>query len=372
MRTSRAAVAATFLVVLTILLMLVVPVRAASPSPDAIRIAVVSSYLSGEVQLSGVDWVIEQQGWLRGELAKRNIKLEWVPAPHASVGPTINEAFANKQIQFASYSDLPSIILNGSGGAQTSLLVPGNPGDSFLVVPANSTAKSIDDLKGKRLAIHKGRPWEIPLLRLLDSKGLSYNDFQIYNINPDAGATAVATGAIDGMVTVSAYALEEKGVAKIIWSTKEAPLDWKSWGGFWGARNFLKDQPELAQLVVTAYVKAAHWASQEENRDTIIKLGTRNGTVESIVRRTYDDPTLSWHDRWSPLFAPALKTHYRDAIAYAREKKIIRRDVDVDALLDPRLVQTALNELGLQTYWTQSKGGARAAEAAPHAAEAAK
>jgi len=37
----------------------------------------------------------------------------------------INEAFANRAIQFASYSDLPSIILNGSGApVRTVMLVP--------------------------------------------------------------------------------------------------------------------------------------------------------------------------------------------------------------------------------------------------------
>jgi sulfonate transport system substrate-binding protein len=332
---------------------------------QTIKLAVVSSYTDGQVRLSGVDYAIEKQGWLRQELEKRGARLEWFPAPNAAVGPIVNEAFANHQIQFAGYSDLPSIILNASGtSGKTKLLVPGNPSESYLMVPAGSTARSIEDLKGKRLAIHRGRPWELPLLRLLDSKGLTYDDFQVYNINPEAGSAAVATGGVDALFSISPFSLEERGVAKIIWSTADQPLHWKSWGGFYGSRRFLEQQPELAQLVVTAYVRAAHWISQPENKEEIILLGTRNGTPEHIVRRTYDETNVSWKDRWSPLFPPEIYTHYRDATAFARKHGIISGDIDVDEFLDDSLVKVALNDLALTQYWTNTKVGPAAATVA--------
>ena len=232
-------------------------------------------------------------------------------------------------------------------------MAPWPPNDSYLVVPAASTAKTIEDLKGKRLAVHVGRPWELPLLRLLDSKGLSYRDFQLYNINLDAGSSAVATGAVDALITSTPFNLEDKGVAKIIWSTRDAPLSWKSWGGVWADREFASKYPDLTQLVVTAYIKAAYWASQPENKETIIKLGTRDGNSEAVARRTYEESGLSWHDRWSPHYPPALYEHYRLDIAYAKDKGIIRYPIDPAALLDHRFVDTALKDLKLDGYWTK-------------------
>lgn len=337
---------------------------AKDPRGSTLKIAVVSSYVGKKVRLTGVDYVIDKQGWLKAELEKRGVKLEWFPAPNAAVGPIVNEAFASKQIQFAGYSDLPSIILNASGAREkTKLVVPGNPSESYLVVPPNSTARTIEDLKGKRLAIHRGRPWELPLLRLLESKGLSYADFQVYNINPEAGAAAVATGAVDGLFTISAFNLEAKKVAKIIWSTADQPLSWKSWGGFWVARSYLQEQAEIAQLVVTAYVKAAQWVSLEENKDEIVRLGTLNGTPEAIVRRTYDESNISWKERWSPLFPPELYEHYREATAFARKNKIIQGDIDVDELLDQSLVTRALSDLNLTGYWVAGAKGTQASNA---------
>jgi sulfonate transport system substrate-binding protein len=339
---------------------------------STLKIAVVSSYINKKIRLTGTDYVVEKQGWLREELKKRGVTLEWFPAPNAAVGPIVNEAFANHSIQFAGYSDLPSIILNASPTTgKTKLVIPGNPSDSYLLVPPGSTAKSIEDLKGKRLAIHRGRPWELPLLRLLESKGLSYDDFQIFNINPEAGAAAVATGGVDALFTISAFALEDKGVAKIIWSTADQPLSWKSWGGTWASRRYLEEQPEIAQLVVDASIKAAHWISHDENKEEIIKLGTLNGTPERIVRRTYDATNISWKDRWSPLFPPELYQHYREATAFARKYKIITGDIDVDVLLDQSLVKKSLKTLGLESYWTAAKTGTQTDTQTPASATSA-
>ena len=325
---------------------------------DTIKISGVVTYANGKIQLSSLDYAVEKEGWLRGELEKRGVKLEWYPVSGTATGPLTNEAFANHIIQFASYGDLPSIILNSNGaGETTQLLVPTSPEDAYLLVPKDSTAKSIDDLKGKRIAIHKGRPWELSLLRLLDSKGLTYGDFQVYNIDPQAGAAALASGGVDGLCTLSAYGLEDKGFAKIIWSTKEAPHDWKVGIGIWGATVFIKQQPELTQLVVTAYVRAALWASQDANKDELIKARTQTGASESQIRRSYEDPSLSWHDRWSPLFTPEVYNHYKVDIGYSFDKKITRRAIDVNELLNPTFVNQALSDLKLQAYWPEAKAG---------------
>lgn len=335
-------------------LLLLAPPPAQADPQNVVKIATTAAYANGKIVLPRLDYVVDQQGWLRTELAKHGYALSWYPVSTAATGPLINEAFANHLIQFGEYSDLPSIILNGSSPSlRTQLVVPWPPNDSYLVVPASSQAASIDDLKGKRLAVHEGRPWELPLLRLLDSKGLSYRDFQLYNINLEAGTTAVATGGVDALITSTPFNIVDKGVAKIIWSTEDSPLSWKSWGGLWADRAFTTAHPELTQLVVTAYVKAAQWASKDGNRDTIIGLQTRDGTSLRAATWYYDQTHLSWHDRWSPHFPPELYEHYRVDIGYATSKQIIRYPIDVDALLDPHFVTTALRDLDLQNYWVK-------------------
>jgi sulfonate transport system substrate-binding protein len=330
-----------------------------APPPKKLRIASVAYFQGDKVVYQGASAIVAEQGWLARELRARGVELEWFPAPHSNVGPVVNEAFANGSIDFAAYGDLPAIIVN-AGGVSIRVVVPNGRGqETFLVVPADSTARSIEDLKGKRVAIHRGRPWELPFSRLLQSRGLTYRDFRLYNINPPAGAAAIAAGGVDALYTLSdAYLLEDKGVGRIIWSTKEAPPDWRMRAELWGASAFLDTRPELSQLVATAYVKAAHWSAQEENRDELVRINARSGTPESVIVREYDDDQVPWRERWSPQFAGYVEEHYRNAVDYAVENRLIRRRVDYGDLVDTRFVPAALRELGLEEYWDVAAGAA--------------
>lgn len=321
--------------------------------PRAIRIAGGASSENGKLRLGGLAHVVDDQGWLAAQLRDRGVALEWFATAHAATGPMINEGFANGSVDFAGYGDLPATILN-AGGVDTRLVMPHGlgSGEGYLVVPTGSTARSITDLKGQRLAIHRGRPWEMPLLRLLQQHGLKYSDFKLFNINPEAGMAAIAAQKMDAMfTTTSAFLLEDRGVGRIIWSTKEADLDWKTRTDFFVARRFLDRWPELTQVVVSAYVRAAHWASRIENQEALIQIGANNGTPESVVRRSYADARVPWRDRWSPLFNDVVAHHYRRTVDFALENRMIARPVNVDALLERRFVQAALGELRLSGWW---------------------
>jgi sulfonate transport system substrate-binding protein len=328
----------------------------AAPAPKAIRIAGGASFRDGKARYTSYSAVIAEQGELARDLGKRGIALEWFTTSHAATGPMINEAFANGTVDFAGYGDLPSAILNAGGVETRVVMAHGLAGtDSFLVVPANSPARSIDDLKGKRLAVHRGRPWELPLLRLLDSRGLGYEDFKLFNINPQAGMSALAAGHVEGLFTMTdAYLLEDKKVGRILWSTKEAPLDWKMRTDFFAARSFIEQHPDLTQIVVNAYVKAAHWASREENKEAMIKIETASGKPESVVRRSQERDGVTWKDRWSPLFSDVMVQHYRKTLDFALAQKLIRHPVPLAPLFDRRFVTTALTQLQLESYWPRT------------------
>lgn len=326
------------------------PVAAAQPRE--VRIATVAYNTGGKVGYNGSAGIVDQQGWLRAELEKQGVKLVWVPVPVQSVGASVNEAFANHSIDFAGYGDLPSIILN-AGGVETRVVVPGGRGNNvYLVVPAGSSARTLNDLKGKRIALHRGRPWEITFARLAASQGLKLSDFRIANLNPGAGAAALAAGDVDAFVTLSdAFQLVDRKVGRIIWSTKNKDQDWKMRAELWGDKTFIERHPDITQLVATAYVKAAQWSSQESNFDEQIAIAVRSGQSESAVRREYTDDAVPWKQRWSPLLSDLVLDHYQNAIAYSRQTGLIRSDLDAKRLFETRFLNAALKELGLQDHW---------------------
>ena len=322
--------------------------------PDTVRIAAVArSAAGGNTQFAGSSALVASQGWLAAELAKLGVKLAWVPVTTNSVAVQVNEAFANKSIDFAQYGDLPSIIANASG-LQTRLVVPGGSlNNTYLVVPYDSPVRSLKDLKGKKIALHRGRPWEYPFSRLLAANGLKNSDVKLLNLNPQAGAAALASGGADAFFTLSdAFLLEDKKVGRVIWASKKPPQDWKMRAELWGSADFLSKHPQLAQLVATAYVKAHQSASGATGLEDFVRSEAAAGQPESVVRRELAGDGTQWKARWSPLLTPEVKAHYAAEAHYAKQAGLIGRALDTETLYAPQFVQQALVQLKLQQFWT--------------------
>ena len=332
--------------------------------PTTLTIASIAYPHQGEQRYQGQTAIIQQQGWLEAELAKRGVKLAWFPVPTAVGGPMINEGFAAERIDFASYGDFPAIIA-ASGGVDLRLVVPVGRGQNvYLVARKDLPARSVADLKGKRIGLHRGRPWELPFSKLVEQAGLKLSDFQIVNINPPASHAALASGDVDAVVLLSdAHLLEQKGVGRIIWSTKQAPEDWKMRAELFARGEFVDSHPDLARIVAEAYVRAAYWSSLPENRDKVIEIAARAETPRSVVEAEYAEPRVGWRDRFSPLYDEALVGHYREVADYTFRNGLVRSKVDVDKLLDRRFAAEALRDLKLEGHWPQPQQSAAAPSA---------
>lgn len=327
-----------------------------------VNIAGIAYPYQGKQAYNGLTGVVIRQGWLKEELAKRGVELAFTPVPTAVGGPLINEGFSGKRIDFASYGDFPAIIAV-SGGVPLKLVAPlGQGQNSYLVVRNGLNATSIKDLKGKKIALHRGRPWELPFSKLLDANGLKLSDFQIVNINPSATPAALASGNVDATFLLSdGLLLEQKGAGKVIWSTKEAPADWRMRAELFARGGFVDENPELTQLVVDAFIRAAAWSAREENRAQVTQDAARGSMPVAIIAKDYEESGIPWRDRFSPLFNPNVAGHYRSVAAYAYDRGLVRSKVDTDTLLDPRFVQQSLRNLKLEDFW---KAGGEHSQAA--------
>jgi sulfonate transport system substrate-binding protein len=329
----------------------ILPWGAQADTVRSVTIATTATVVNGQPHYLGANARVIEEGWLAARLRERGVDLAWVPVA-GDTGATINEAFAAGRIDFGGYGDLPSIILNASG-TRTQVIVPDGRGlNTFLLVPPHSTATSLKDLKGKRIAVHRGRPWYLTFLRLVEQNGLRPSDFTLVNMDLQPSAAALATGQIDALFAINSYTLADKGLGKIIWDSKGQP-DKKIRAELWGAKSFIQAHPDLTQLVVTAYVRAQYWESQEQNRPAVIKTATLAGRTQHAVEQEYDDNGLAWKDFFTPIPDAEVLAHYRRTVAYAVEKHIVRASVRADELVETRFVLNALQELHLEHYWAQ-------------------
>ncbi len=273
---------------LSLLALLALP--AAADPVKTITIATTATVVNGEAHYQATNQRVIDEGWLAGQLSQRGVQLVWVPVG-GNTGATINEAFSSHRIDFGGYGDLPSIILNASG-TRTQVVVPDGRGlDTFLLVPLNSTATSLKDLKGKRIAVHRGRPWFLTFLRLVEQSGLSPSDFTIVNIDLQPGVAALASGNIDAMFAINSYIVADKGLAKIIWSSKGQP-DKKIRAELWAAKTFVDEHPgpdstRRHGLRARAVLGVPGHESRGRHQDRNSEWNAGNGGAKGVRRKRF-------------------------------------------------------------------------------------
>lgn len=337
--------------------LLTVAVAQANEPAKVVRIASIGTLSEGKVFVTSQSTRVQTEGWLEQQLAKRGVKLQWYPVASALGGPGFNEALASKSVDFASYGDLPSIIAR-SAGVDIKLIVPyGGATHSYLIVRKGLDAKSLADLKGKRIALQRGRPGELPFTRLLREHGLKITDFKIYNLPPDAGKSALVAGSVDAYFgDPGVYQLQDRGHGRIIWSTKHVPSEKGSWNSrvdLYARTEFARENPELTKLVAAAYIRAAHWVSQDEHFDEVVKIYSRPGSPEHVIRRDFADQPVAWRERWSPVFDDELRDYFEDSIQISFERKLIRKPFKASEFLDPTYARAAIQLLGLEGFWDE-------------------
>jgi len=161
-------------------------------------------------------------------------------------------------------------------------------------VPADSSIKSIQDLRGKKVAIFKGTNIQLAVAKILEGSGLTEKDIRAINMDTATTKAALITKDIDAAFGGNdLLALRDQGTARIIYTTR---------GG--DARLF------------------RHGAS-------------------SIKTRA------------SPLIDDYVAAQYRKAIADSKRFGLIKNDFSFDAWTDTSFLKQVLKELNLEHYWQE-------------------
>ncbi len=283
------------------------------------------------------------------EFKADGIKVEWKHFPGA--GPALNESFANGLTDFAfGHGDLPLIVGRSTGLKHKILLSSGRGGGSYFVVPSGSTAKTLADLRGKRIATFKGTAGQLTTYRWFDRFGLSDKDFKVISLDSDSTLAALSTGDIDGTVRAP-FDLEARGVARRIQEILDDPTITRP-GTVWVSEEFEKRYPAIVQRVVTRAVKVAHWSTQPANREKQYQLWATSGTPYIDYQREWER-TTDLRNRINPLLDDYYRASIQNSIEEVKKYKLVRRDVAFDNWLEPKYLQQALKDLQLEDYWPQ-------------------
>ncbi|MGF6512996.1 sulfonate transport system substrate-binding protein [Pseudomonas sp. BT76 TE3572] len=317
---------------------------------DVLRIGVATAGGGDPVTFSGSTLgIVRNQQLLEKAFAGTGTEVQWFFFKGA--GPAVNEALSNQQLDFAYQGDLPAVV-GRSNGLDTKLLAAlGVRANLYLAVPKGSQLKSIEDLKGKKVAVFRGTNGHLVTINLLAEHGLTERDIKVINLDTGSTQAALVSNGVDAAFGGrELFKLRDQGLIDIVYDNPTQDVRYTRQTALVVRGTYEKKHPDNVQKVVDTLVDAAKWTSDDSHRDAVFTEWAKSNEPAESLRADFTGVSL--RDRASPLVDNFLLGRYQAVADQAKEEKLIRRPVSIDGWFETSYLQKSLKAKGLETYWT--------------------
>lgn len=323
---------------------------ALAAQPEVVRIGVANAGGGDPVTFGGSPGgVVRVNQWLEEAFKASGVKVEWLFFKGA--GPAVNEALSNKQIDFAYQGDLPSVVGRSNGLKTRLLLASGTRANFYVVAPPKSDIKDIADLRDRKVSLFRGTNGHLVAINVLASAGLTERDVKIVNLDSGSSQAALVSNGVDAAFGgYEWFKVRDQGLAKVVYSTQGKSPTLTRQSALIVREEFEKQYPAEVQKVVDTFVRGADWASDEKNRAELFKIWARSGVPVASWEAEMEKQSLA--DRNSPLLDDFIKARYKAASDDASKLKLIRRPVTIEGWFEPKYLNVALKQQGLEKRWT--------------------
>lgn len=214
---------------------------------------------------------------------KHDVKIEFKVF---SYGAPENQALAAGELQIASAGMGPAIV--ASARLPAKLLAITILEQTAIIIPADSSIKSIVELKGKKIAYPGKGSQQYPLLvKALADADLSIDDVQLFKTKGSDVPTLVANKSVDAGITWDPHvsnALAAGHSKVLIKAEKILPIKAGHYigNGVYAREDFIEARPALVQDLITAIVKAIDFILK--NEDKAVKMWAEQiGFPEKVI-----------------------------------------------------------------------------------------
>ena len=204
--------------------------------------------------------VLEKQGKLEKRLADLGYKLEW---PEFAAGPQQLEALNANGLDIASTAESPPVFAQAAGTPLVYLAANSSDGRATsLLVPNNSTVKSVKDLKGKKVAFQKASIGHYLLVRALEKEGLKLSDVQSVFLPPPDANAAFSQGKVDAWFIWEPFATRnvQNKIGRVLIDGGNGLRDTNNF--YSTNRKFYQENPEAIKVFLDELQKAQIWSKQ--------------------------------------------------------------------------------------------------------------
>ena len=252
--------------------------------------------------------------------------------------PTVVEALKARKID-ATFILAPLAMVLREQGVPIHIVYLGHRDGSTVIVPKNSTATSIRDLKGKTFA----RPSKfsnqyLVITKLMEDEGMKPDDINFVDMPPPDMPSALAAGSIDAYFIGEPYAAKAElaGTGRVLYYAKDI------WPHFVSCvlvvrDELIRDHPEIVRDLVRGIAESGEWA--ERNRLAAAKLAAPYYRQDQkLLEFVLTQPP----DRVSYRQLTPSDEDMRSIMTYAIKAGILKRPIDLSDLVDRRFIPTTI------------------------------
>lgn len=231
--------------------------------------------------------VLEKQGSLEKALEPLGYTVQWL---EFAAGPQQLEALKVGELDIASTAESPPVFAQASGTDLVYLATtPKNGKPVALLVPKDSSAQSIKDLKGKKIAFQKASIGHYLLVKALEKEGLKLEDVQSVFLPPPDASSAFSQGKVDGWFIWDPFItrVEQKNVGRVLLDGEKL----RDTTNFYSTvRQFAKDNPAALKVFFQELEKAEFWLREhpKEGAQLLAPVTQLSPEILEIMHKKYE------------------------------------------------------------------------------------
>lgn len=267
--------------------------------------------------------VLEKQGTLEEKLAPLGYKVEW---PEFLAGPQQLEALNAGGLDIAATAESPPVFSQSAGVPLVYLAANSSDGGAIsLLVPANSSVKSFQDLKGKKIAFQKASIGHYLTLRAAEKEGLKLSDVESVFLPPPDANAAFSQGKVDGWFVWEPFVTRnvQKKVGRVLLDGSNGLRDTNNF--YSTNRKFYEENRQAIKIFLEELQKAQIW-SRNHPKEIAQLLSDVTQLDPPILEKMHDkydfslvpitEPVISKQqevaDKWYSLGLIPKKVNVRD------------------------------------------------------------
>jgi NitT/TauT family transport system substrate-binding protein len=278
-------------------------------------------------------WIGCEPLYLARDLGHLNpATVQLVEYPSAS---EVMRAFRNQAID-GMVITLDELFVLGVDGLQPRIILVVDVSHGADVVVGRSGMRTMNDLKGKRVAVESGALGAFMLSRALALNGMHAGDVSVVHLESNEQPGAFEKGQVDGAVTFDPYRAQFlRAGATILFDSTRIPGEIVD---LLAVRStVLNQQPKAIQVLLAGWFSALDYMKREP-KDAAQRMGIRQQTTgDQFLEALQGLHIPSREENLSMLSgsAPQLVATGRRLMALMLETKLLRAELEIKELLAP-------------------------------------